>query len=305
MKKMVITVALVAQFGFVGGVYGATTGDSAVNTLTNIHYYADFEKMDPFAQQRCTISLRYPEKASYTNYPTVVWFHGGGLRPPQTHNAQFNNRLPERFGQATVNYRCFDENDGKVTADQILEDAAAATAWVMKHIAEYGGDPKRVYVSGSSAGGYLSLIVGMNAELLAAHGVKNTDLAGVISCSGQAATHFNIKKHSGDPRFSNDKGCRFLEYVDKYAPMYYCAAQELPPIVALVGESPWEWPTRAAENRLFIESLRALGHKQAWYISLPYVNHARTSVTTPAYIELFIDGRFPEPLENTMSPDVR
>lgn len=276
-----------------------------LNTVTNVPYHADISALDDYAKRRCTLDLRYPSDAKSKNYPTVVWFHGGGLRPPKTDHVGFNNRLPERYGQVTVNYRCFDENGGRVTADEILSDAAAATAWTIKNIVFYGGDAKRIYIAGSSAGGYLAMMVGMNPALLAAQGVRNTDLAGVIGCSGQGSTHFNVKRHSGDPRFATDAGCRFLVHVDKYAPMYYCAEKELPPIVALVGESPWEWKTRAAENRLFVESLRAFGHKKVWYVSLPYVNHARTSVTTPAYIELFVDGRLPEPLENTRAPDVR
>ena len=272
--------------------------------VMGVPYYPAGTSLDAFAQKRCTLDFKYPLSKNLTNFPTIVWFHGGGLRPPPG-PAGFNTRLPERFAQATVNYRCFDEGDGKITADDILNDASAAVAWAMKHVAEYGGDPKRVYVSGSSAGGYLTFMVAMNPELLAKWGFRNTDLAGAISCSGQGSTHFNVKKHSGDPRFQSDAGSRFLMHVDKYAPMYYCDQKELPPIVSLVGEGPWEWGTRAEENKVLIASLRRLGHKKVWYVSLPYVNHARTAITCPAYIELFIDGRFPEPLENTAAKDVR
>jgi len=275
---------------------------ATITVVTNISYRTDIAELDEFARHRCTLDLKYPAESN--NYPTIVWFHGGGLRPP-SYPTPFNFRLPDRFGQATVNYRCFDENDDKITGDDILDDAAAATAWVLRHIGEFGGDPKRVYVSGSSAGGYLALMVGMNPALLAKHGVRNVDLAGVIGCSGQATTHFHFKEHSSDPRFKTDEACTYLPLIDKYAPLYYCNERELPPIVSLVGEAPWEWKGRAEENRLLVASLRALGHKKVWFVSLPYVNHARTTPTTPAYIELFVDGRFPEPLENTAAPDVR
>ena len=276
---------------------------SAVTVVTNISYRTNAKDLDAFARGRCTLDLKYP---SETNFPTVVWFHGGGLRASSArYPTPFEPHIPDRFGQATVNYRCFDENGGTITADDILDDAAAATAWVLQHIAEFGGDPKRVFVSGSSAGGYLSMMVGMNPALLAVHGSRNVDLAGVIGCSGQGTTHFNVKQHSGDPRFKSEATSKYLPQIDKYAPLYYCNERELPPILALAGEPPWEWKGRAEENRLLIASLRALGHKKVWFVSLPYVNHARTAVTTPAYIELFIDGRLPEPLENTAAPDVR
>ena len=36
-----------------------------------------------------------------------------------------------------------------------IEDATAAVEWVVKNIAQYGGDPKRMYLGGHSAGGHL------------------------------------------------------------------------------------------------------------------------------------------------------
>lgn len=42
---------------------------------------------------------------------------------------------------------------------EYTEDAAAAVAWAVKHIAEYGGSPSEIYVGGHSAGGYLTLML--------------------------------------------------------------------------------------------------------------------------------------------------
>ena len=47
-----------------------------------------------------------------------------------------------------VNYRLHP----KVKAPAYIEDAAAAVAWTFKNIETYGGSPKRIYVSGHSAG---------------------------------------------------------------------------------------------------------------------------------------------------------
>jgi len=56
--------------------------------------------------------------------------------------------------------------DGKATPTDCVSDAGAVVAWTLKHIAEYGGDPKKVFVSGSSGGGYLTLMVGMDPKWL-------------------------------------------------------------------------------------------------------------------------------------------
>ena len=43
-----------------------------------------------------------------------------------------------------------------VTVDEIVRQMHAACAWVLRHIAEHGGDPQRVALGGSSAGGHLA-----------------------------------------------------------------------------------------------------------------------------------------------------
>ena len=45
-----------------------------------------------------------------------------------------------------------------------LIDVKRALAWVREHIAEYGGDPDFVVVTGGSAGGHLSALVGAHRE---------------------------------------------------------------------------------------------------------------------------------------------
>ena len=53
----------------------------------------------------------------------------------------------EKIAVAAVNYRLSGKN---AQCPEYIYDAAAAAAWVRKHIAEYGGAPKKVYVSGLS-----------------------------------------------------------------------------------------------------------------------------------------------------------
>ena len=58
-----------------------------------------------------------------------------------------------------------------------LEDSAAAVAWVIKNIERYGGDPKKVFVSGHSAGAYLATMIAMDPKWLAEHQLSNQSLA--------------------------------------------------------------------------------------------------------------------------------
>ena len=64
-----------------------------------------------------------------------------------------------------------------------LEDAAAAFAWTKLHIAEYGGDPDRVYVGGHSAGAYLAALISLDPTYLKAHNLDIREIRGTIPVS--------------------------------------------------------------------------------------------------------------------------
>ena len=226
----------------------------------------------------CVLDVRTP--VAMTGFPTVVWFHGGGLVKGKRGFVPLKDK---KIAQVAVEYRLLGK-DAK-TGEDCIEDAAAAVAWTMKHIAEYGGDPKQVFVSGMSAGGYLTMMVGMDPGRLAAHGVRNTDLAGLVAISGQATKHFNVRK------FAGDADPQFLPKIDGLAPLAYVSA-DLPPILCVCGQPPYEWACRAEENRLLIASCVALGHKNAKFVQLDYCNPGRVYTAGLPYLEMYVQGKF-------------
>ena len=240
----------------------------------------DLAASDVYRRRMCKLDLAFP--AGVTNFPTVVWFHGGGLTRGNKCFPQIDAR---RIGVLAPNYRLMGQN-GITNAAPALTDAAAAVAWAKRHIAEYGGDPTRVFVSGSSGGGYLTMMIGMDPRWLAHYGLKPTDLAGLAPNSGQATTHFGVKTMRRDPRPGS------LPVIDEWAPLFHCTTN-MPPIVCITGEPGYEWPGRAEENKLLIGTLKDLGHKKAWYVSLPYATHGWTSTCGDPYIELFVLGAYP------------
>ena len=149
------------------GVASAGAGETAVRR--DIPYYADEVRTAASDDQkaRCRLDVRVP--VGVTGFPTVVWFHGGGL----TGGGKHFIRIDAGIAQVAANYRLL-QKDGRVTGDDCIDDAAAAVVWTLKNIAAFGGDPKKVYVSGMSAGGYLTMMVGMDPSRLGKYGFRPT-----------------------------------------------------------------------------------------------------------------------------------
>ena len=97
-----------------------------------------------------------PERATGSD-PTVVFFHGGGfvLCSIESHDAQCREICRRTASVVvSVDYRLAPEAPFPAAVD----DAIAATTWVLEHAGELGGDPSRVAVAGDSAGGNLAAV---------------------------------------------------------------------------------------------------------------------------------------------------
>jgi acetyl esterase/lipase len=228
-------------------------------TVTNVPYYSEDARSnaDNYQKEQCRLDLRYP--TNKPGFATVVWFHGGGLTKGRRH---FIDLKDPSIAIAAVGYRL----SPKVAHPGYLEDAAAATAWVVKNIAQYGGDSNKVFVSGHSAGGYLSAMIGMDAKWLEAHGVSNHQLAGLAPISGQVTTHFHVKKLRGDT------GPEYRPIIDEFAPLYH-SASNLPPICLILGDRNIEYKNRVEENALLATSLRNLGHPHVEFYEMGGLDH--------------------------------
>jgi acetyl esterase len=93
-------------------------------------------------------------------FPVLVWIHGGGwVIGSATESLATARDLAAGAGVIVVSldYRLAPEHKAPAAAD----DCIAATAWVLDHAAEIGGDPTRVAVGGDSAGGNLSAVVAL------------------------------------------------------------------------------------------------------------------------------------------------
>ena len=238
--KSVLALAVVAA-----GLTVCRADEGGFAVTRGIPYYAKEAYTGDYMRAYCKLDLRVPKGTN--GFATIVSFHGGGLVRGQ--RGDFSRTKRDDVASVSAGYRLLTN----ATPVECVSDAAAAVAWTLKHIAEYGGDPKKVFVTGYSGGGYLAMMVGMDPKWLKPHGFRPVNLAGIYPQTGQASTHFTIRKANGDETST------YVMKVDEWAPLAY-AARDLPPILLMTGEPGIDIPCRAEENRLLYASLKAVGH---------------------------------------------
>jgi acetyl esterase/lipase len=120
------------------------------------------------AQERQVLDIYSPQGAK--DLPVVFWIHGGGW---QTGDKSSIQHKPQAFMDkgcvfVSTNYRLLPNVDMAT----IVRDVAKSMRWVHDHIAEHGGDPKRLLVMGHSAGAQLAALVCIDDRYLKAEGLS-------------------------------------------------------------------------------------------------------------------------------------
>ena len=203
---------------------------------------------------RTYMDISYVEKATQMQlldmylpdedgFETVIWFHGGGIEHGSRKNPFYAKSFVEKgYGFVSVEYRMYP--DAKFP--EFIEDGAASAAYVLEKINEYGGNGT-VYVSGESAGAYITMMLCMDHRYLEAVGVKQEQIKAYISDSAQQFCHFNVLRELGiDSR---------LERIDEHAPIYFVHPDlKIRPLLLLYYTNDME--CRPEETKLMYASLK-------------------------------------------------
>ena len=196
-------------------------------------------------------------------FDLFVYFHGGGLEKGGKGGVEvFAAPLAERgIATASIEYRMYP--DAKFP--DYIEDCAEAIRFLCDYVGEYG-KRRRLYVGGSSAGGYLSMMLCFDKRYLEAVGMKPTDIDAYIHDAGQPTAHFNVLKYSGvDSR-------RVI--VDETAPMYFVGMdKEYSPMLFIVSDE--DMFARYEQTMLMVKTLEHFGHKEKVALSLQHSKHCK------------------------------
>ena len=221
-------------------------------------------KTDAYSLERLKLDIYYPEGVS--DRPVVVWFHGGGL---EGGNKEIPAQLREKdLVVVGANYRLLP----RVTVRETLDDAAEAVAWVFRHIQEYGGDPHKIVVTGHSAGGYLSMMLCLDKEWLKTYDVDADNVMMYVPFSGQAITHYNVRKMQGIPPLQPT--------IDEFAPLYWVRG-DCPPLVLICGDRELELFGRYDENQYLARMMKLAGHQ--WTYLYEIAGHGHGGMVAPGF----------------------
>ena len=267
---------------FVAAIFAAAVGLCAAE-YNDISYY---EKSAPaqgnveYRNERCKLRLSVPDNAP-KGFPTVIYFHGGGLSRGKGGYCGYINR--DKAAYVAVDYRL---SGPKAKCPDYIYDAAAATAWVVKNIEKYGGDPKKIYITGHSAGGYLTAMIALDKKYLNSFGVDPHQIAGFFPVSGQMTTHFRVL---GERRAVDPKTPDFL--IDEYAPIFH-AGKNAPNMILFVGDSDYDWPARVEENALLAARLKRIyKNDNVKIIRIPYGTHGSCAPPSYAMIDKIVNPK--------------
>ena len=114
--------------------------------------------------------------------PVVFFVHGGAwvFGNKSVFSGPGKMLAEQGIVAVSTNYRL----SPKVKHPEHIKDIAKAFAWTVDHVAEYGGDPGKICLTGHSAGGHLVALLATDESYLKAEKKSFADIRGVAPISG-------------------------------------------------------------------------------------------------------------------------
>jgi acetyl esterase/lipase len=213
--------------------------------------------------------------------PVLLQIHGGGWMI----GSKEQQGLPLMYNLASRGWVCVAINyrlSPKATWPDHLVDCKQAIAWIRDHIAEYGGDPNYIVVTGGSAGGHLAAMVGLTANdpsFQPGFETVDTSVRAMVPFYGiyDFRDRFGIRGRN-DPlrkgleryvmKKSRDDA---LDDFDRASPMRYVSA-DAPPALVIHGVLDTLAPVQ--EAREFVRMMRETSRHPVGYVELRGTHHA-------------------------------
>ncbi|MBQ8510460.1 MAG: alpha/beta hydrolase [Clostridia bacterium] len=162
------------------------------------------------------IELTYDEKLNLKldlwlpeagNPPIFIYMHGGGIEngDKRTMVDNIKRMVSKGIAVASLNYRMYPT----AKYPEFIDDCAKGIDFLLHGEYQFS----RVFVGGSSAGSYLSMMLLFDHKYLGRYGLNPLDFDGWVLDAGQPTVHFNVLRERGlDTR---------LVRIDEAAPLWH------------------------------------------------------------------------------------
>jgi acetyl esterase/lipase len=246
----------------------------SVKAVKNIDYVGD-------GVRRHRLDIIQRRHHPPTSAPVVVHIHGGAWVIGDKREQGF----PLMHELARRGWICVTINYGLAPSHPWPEpvvDCKRALRWVREHIAEYGGDPGFIAVTGGSAGGHLAALVALTAgDPRFQPGFEEADTQ-VEACVPFYGV-YDMTRVSG--RSTYDEGFRLLlerqvfktkfeddpKLFEDASPLYR-VTEDAPPFFVLHGLN--DTLAQTQDTRRFVQALRSVSKSPVLYAELPVTQHA-------------------------------
>lgn len=239
-------------------------------TLANIEVKADLAYTGS-DNARQKLDLFLPKKrATDKPLPLIAFIHGGGWR-----NGDKGSGLRRvaafvesgEFVGASIGYRL----SGEATWPAQIHDCKAAIRWLRAHAKEFGFDPNRIAVMGSSAGGHLVAMLGTSGDVKKLEGNlgQHKAISSRVNCVVDefGPTNFltmndfpgkmdHLAEDSPESKLLGQQITKVPELVREASPITYVTRDD-PPILILHGTKDPLVPYQ--QSVVFAEALRKAG----------------------------------------------
>lgn len=262
----------------------ATPWRSLVNPFRMRHAGVAVEKNVAYAPEhgkRGLLDVYMPATGGTTKAPVLLQVHGGGW----TIGNKDQQGIPLMQHLAAKGWVCVAINYRLAPRDPFpaqIVDVKRAIAWIREHIAEYGGDPDYIAITGGSAGGHLTALAAVTPNDPAYQpGFEDADTSVAV-----AVPHYGVYDFCG---CTGLKGAEQMR--DRFlAPRVVCRSwAEAPevfeagtPLLRVTPDAPDFFVIHGAHDtlvpveqaRIFVKKLREVSGATVVYAELPGAQHA-------------------------------
>lgn len=229
---------------------------------------------------------RRPDLDPAGRAPVLLQVHGGAwmvsnkreqAQPLMSHLAELG------WVCVSINYRL----SPRSTWPDHIVDVKRAIAWVKDHIAEYGGDPDWIAITGGSAGGHLSALAALTPNLAEFQpGFEDADTRvqaavpfyGVYDINEGGAPVHDLLVPTTQTYVFKEKRSRCPEMYRTASPVSHIS-EDAPPFFVLHGTNDSLVPVQ--QNRDFAAKLRRVSKAPVVYAELPFAQHAFDIFASP------------------------